>query len=94
MGSRVAPPLAIVFMHALETMFLASPRLQPSLYLRYLDDVFGVWTHDKATLLEYFNFLNSIHPTIQFTIEHTADTGMLAFLDTKITISDTGRLYQ
>ena len=90
MGSRVAPPLAIVFMHALETMFLASPRLQPSLYLRYIDDVFSVWTHDKATLLEYFNFLNSIHPTIQFTIEHTADTGMLAFLDTKITISGTG----
>ena len=44
MGSRVAPPLAIVFMHALETMFLASPRLQPSLYLRYIDDMFGVWT--------------------------------------------------
>ena len=52
--------------------------------------MFGVWTHDKATLLEYFNFLNTIHPTIQFTIEHTADTGMSAFLDTKITISDTG----
>ena len=36
MGRRVAPPLAIVFMHALETMFLAAPRQQPSLYLRYI----------------------------------------------------------
>ena len=90
MGSRVAPPLAIVFMHTLESMFLAVPRLQPSLYLRYIDDVFGVWTHGRAALMEYFNFLNTIHPTMKFTIEHTGDSGVLAFLDTKISISESG----
>ena len=77
-------------MHALESMFLASQRLQPALYLRYIDDVFGVWTHGKDSLLEYFNFLNTIHPTIKFTIEHTTDTGSLSFLDTKICISESG----
>ena len=90
MGSRVAPPLAIIFMHALESMFLAAPCLQPSLYLRYIDDVFGVWTHGRDALLEYFRFLNTTHPTIKFTIEHTGDTGVLAFLDTKISISESG----
>ena len=80
MGSRVAPPLAIVFVHALETMFLAAARLQPSLYVRYIDDVFDVWTHGKANLLDYFSFLNAIHPTIKFTMEHSGDTGELAFL--------------
>ena len=82
-GSRIAPPLAIVFMHTLESLFLAAPRLQPSLYLRYVDDVFGVWPHGKASLLEYFFFLNTIHPSIKFMIEHTGDTGELAFLDKK-----------
>ena len=90
MGSRVAPPLAIVFMHALESMFLAAPRLQPSLYLRYIDDVFGVWTHGLTALMDYFTFLNSVHPTIRFTIEHTGESGVLAFLDTKISISESG----
>ena len=90
MGSRVAPPLAIVFMHALETLFLAAPRLQPSLYVRYVDDVFGVWQHGKESLLEYFTFLNTIHPKVKFTIEHTSDTGELAFLDSKISISESG----
>ena len=90
MGSRVAPPLAIVFMHALETMFLATSRQQPALYVRYIDDVFGVWTHGRAALFDYFNFLNSVHPTIKFTIEHTGDSGELAFLDTKISISESG----
>ena len=81
--------LAIVFMHALESMFLAAPRLQPSTYLRYIDDVFGVWTHGRDALMDYFKFLNTIHPTIKFTIEHTGDTGFLVFLDTKISISET-----
>ena len=90
MGSRVAPPLAIVFMHALETLYLAAPRDQPSLYLRYVDDVFGVWEHGKTSLLEYFSFLNTVHPAIKFTIEDTSDTGELAYLDTKISISESG----
>ena len=42
MGSRVAPPLAITFMHAIESLILSSPGSQPSIYLRYIDDVFGV----------------------------------------------------
>ena len=90
MGSRVAPPLAIVFMHALESIFLAAPRLQPSFYVRYIDDVFAVWTHGRAALFDYFNFLNTVHPTIKFTLDHTGDTGSLAFLDTKISISQSG----
>lgn len=90
MGSRVAPPLAIVFMHALESDFLAAPRSQPALYLRYIDDVFGVWTHGLDALLTYLDFLNAVHPSIKFTLEHTADTGDLAFLDTKIKISESG----
>ena len=86
----VAPPLAIVFMHALESRFLAAPRHQPALYLRYIDDVFGVWTHGLDALLAYLDFLNTVHPTIKFTLEHTAITGDLAFLDTKIRISESG----
>ena len=90
MGNRVVPPLAVVFMHALELLFLSAPRLQPSLYLRYIDDVFGVWEHGKAVLLEYFSFLNVIHPGIKFTLEHSGDSGILAFLDTKTIISESG----
>ena len=93
MGSRVAPPLAIVFMHALESMFLATSRLQPSLYVRYIDDVFGVWTHGRAALTEYFDFLNTVHPTIKFTMEHTADSGELAYLEIKISISNSGAYF-
>ena len=77
MGSRVARGARTsnsVYECTLESLFLAAPRLPPFFYVRYIDDVFGVWTHGKDALLEYFNILNSIHPTIRFTIEHTGDT--------------------
>ena len=90
MGSRVAPPLAITFMHVLESMFLSCSRAQPSLYLRYIDDVFGVWPHGLPSLMEYFAFLNTVHPFIKFTLEHSGTNGTLSFLDTLFTITDTG----
>ena len=47
MGSRIAPPLAIVFMDAVESLLLTSKdsQYQPATYMRYIDDVLGVWTH-------------------------------------------------
>ena len=47
MGSRIAPPLAIVFMDAVESLLLTSKdsQYQPVTYMRYIDDVLGIWTH-------------------------------------------------
>ena len=51
MGSRIAPPLAIVFMNAVESLILASDKiLQPVLYLQYVADVIGIWTHGAHAL--------------------------------------------
>jgi len=50
-----------------------------------------VWPHGLPSLLEYFEFIDSVHPSIQFTLEHTGNTGALPFLDTLVKISETGR---
>ena len=73
MGSRIAPPLAIVFMDAIESMILTSQnsKYQPIAYMRYIDDVLGIWTHGSESLDEYFKFLNEFHPALKFTIERT-----------------------
>ena len=57
MGSRIAPPLAIVFMNSVESLILASDEiLQPALYMRYIDDVIGIWTHGSEALDNFFPF--------------------------------------
>ena len=94
MGSRIAPPLAIVFMNAVESLILASDEvLQPVLYMRYIDDVIGIWTHGSKTLDNFFHFINNFHKSLKFTIERSDHTrnNQIAFLDTLLTVQPNGR---
>ena len=61
-------------------------------YMRYIDDVFGIWTHGSERLDEYFKFLNEFHPALKFTIERTDKTSSrsIPFLDTTITVQNDG----
>ena len=93
MGSRVAPPLAISFMHTVESLILSSPCEQPVIYLRYIDDILGVWTHGADSLDKYHDFVNSFHPSLKFSMEKTNATKIssVPFLDTLITVKPTGQ---
>lgn len=90
MGSRVAPPVAITFMHILETGFMSTLNFTPELYIRYIDDILGVWTHGINRLNHFFNCINAYNRSISFTLESTFHTGQLPFLDTLITLYPTG----
>ena len=93
MGSRAAPPLAITFTHNIESLILSSPGDQPVMYLRYIDDILGVWTHGAEALDKYHHFVNSFHPCLKFTLEKTdaSQISSVPFLDTLITVSPTGQ---
>ena len=90
MGNRLAPPVAIAFMHVFETGFFSRLVDAPMFYVRYIDDILGVWTHGFHRLNHFFNLMNSHHPHIRLTMEHTEHTGRLAFLDTLITVHPSG----
>ena len=78
-------------MGKVEDLILGSPRLQPSLYLRYIDDVFGVWPHGAEELSTYLDFINTVHPSTKFTAERSdTNGGCLPFLDTLITVHQNG----
>ena len=90
MGNRLAPPVAIAFMHVFETTFLSRLTETPLFYVRYIYDILGVWTHGIDRLTHFFNLMNSHNPAIRLTIDHTEPTGKLAFLDTLITVQPSG----
>ena len=43
--TKFSPPYACIFMSDLETKFLESRHLQPLVWLRYIDDVYFIWTY-------------------------------------------------
>ena len=56
------------------------------MYARYIDDTIGVWSHSQQGLQEFFEYMNSIHPSIRFTIEDSRRTGSIPFLDTRLSV--------
>ena len=55
-GTKFAPPYARIFMDA-ATIFLTSQYLKSSLWLRYIDDIFFIWTLEKKNS---FSFLMNL----------------------------------
>ena len=75
-------------MEYFKEMTLGSTSLNPSMWLRYVDDTFILWPHqeDVQILLDH---VNSIRPSIQFTMEKEKDN-KLPFLDVLVTRTEQG----
>lgn len=89
MGSSVAPSLANIFMSAFEDKFIFQDNPHHGAikcWLRYVDDVFFLWTRSKEELEDFLAHINTVHPTIKFTLEY--DTHVQKFLDVMVTRRD------
>ena len=82
MGSPVSVTVANLVMEDGEQRALTSCTIQPPFWKRYVDDTFTALPQEQIQL--FHDNLNSIEPTIQFTIE-TEVEGTLPFLDTTVT---------
>ena len=65
--TKFAPTYANIFMAGLEEEIFKNLKFKPFLWLRYLDDIFCLWTEGVDKLKEFFNYLNEFHPSIKFT---------------------------
>lgn len=95
MGSSVGCVMAVIYMNYFESMALAKARViglpVPSLWIRYVDDVFMIFKHDRNSLTELVAFLNDLRPAIKFTTE-VEENGCLPFLDMSIQKTEDGGL--
>ena len=93
MGTRVAPTYANIFMGKLEKEILQNcpQHLKQFLHTwkRYIDDILIIWTGTDEAFSEFFNYLNSFHPTIKFDpAQHNNEDNSCEFLDMKIFIRE------
>ena len=82
MGSPMAPAYASLFMGKLEQDFLKNRSLVPSIWLRFLNDIFMVWDHSIKSLHSFIDAHNSFHPSIKFT--YNISTKNVNFLDVTV----------
>ena len=72
MGTPMAPSYANIFMGKIESDLLneyeSKTGLKPTLWLRFLDDIFFVWNDSVENLQLFMKELNNHHDYIKFTI--------------------------
>ena len=88
-GTKAAPGFAIVYMGMFEDLYVHNYPTQPTLFLRYIDDIFMLWTHGEENLLAFISHLNSRVESIKFT--HECSTSNIAFLDVMVKLKE-GRI--
>ena len=58
MGTKMAPSYANLFMDRFERSFLDSEPTRPLVWLRYIDDIFCIWTSSRQSLDAFLDRLN------------------------------------
>ncbi|KAJ8919341.1 hypothetical protein NQ315_003925 [Exocentrus adspersus] len=80
-GVVMGSPLSSnIFMKDFEKRAVDSYHLKPSMWVRYVNDTFIVWSHGRDTIEGFLQHLNSIEESIKLKMETEKD-GKLAFLD-------------
>ena len=67
MGTKMAPCFANIFMASTEQTFNDNSPLTPLFYVRFIDDIFMIWTHGSEELEQFTTRANSTHPSMKFT---------------------------
>ena len=90
MGTKMAPSYANLFLGFFEANALKNAPFQPHTWLRYIDDIFMIWTEGLDNLKIFIDYLNNIHSTIKFTSSHSFTN--VPFLDVNVSLTNDGNI--
>ena len=86
MGTKMAPSFASLFLAKFEHDALTNAPYLPHTWLRFLDDIFVIWTEGSDKLKVFVHYLSNLHPTIKFTCSHSLTN--IPFLDVMVSLKD------
>ena len=80
MGSPISPIIANIFMEVFEQRAITTALDPPRVWKRYVDDTLVVQQQKHQE--EFLQHINTVDPSIQFTVEEAKEDGSIPFLDT------------
>ena len=82
MGAAYSPTVANIYMSVIIRRFLRTQRTKPLLMVRYIDDIFMIWTDSETELKEFLIDINQFNPALKYTHQYSPST--VDFLDLTI----------
>ena len=89
-GTKLAPGYANLFLSILERDMLDQYPINPSIWLRYMDDIFMMWNDSEDKLKDFLTYIYTDNPAIQFTHAHSFKS--VNFLDVLATLTNDGTI--
>ena len=89
-GSKLAPGYTNLFLSIFEHNMLNQYSIKPSIWLRYVDDIFMIWNDSEDKLKDFLAYINTVNPAIQFTHAHSYES--VNFLDVLVTLTNDGTI--
>ena len=77
MRSPVSPIVANIYMEAFENRSISMALHPPRIWKRHVDDTFVIQHHSHKE--EFLRNINTVDPSIQFTVEESKDDGSIPF---------------
>ena len=92
MGTRAAPNYANIYMGKFEKMNIYETTYIDLIefFKRFIDDIFFIWISTEENLKKFFEYINSVHPSIKFTFEYSQTE--INFLDVTVRKDKDGML--
>ena len=89
MGTKCAPSYANIFMGMFEERYIY-PLIEKisNFYLRFIDDIFLIWTGTTDQLMKFKQQINEVHPSIKF--DYNFSNKEINFLDTVVYRGESG----
>ena len=84
----MASCFANLFMTSFEQTFIDNSPLASLFYVRHIDDIFVIWTHEREELEQFTTRANSTHSSIKFTTEIASSSK--PFLGVLDSVTETG----
>ncbi|XP_069167109.1 uncharacterized protein [Procambarus clarkii] len=88
-GASSSVAIAEIFVHVVFERKRSHRKDGPTVYFRYIDDIFGIVEDSFPRLEGFFSWSNTVHENLKFTLEHRDST--INFLDTTVYIDQLTR---
>ena len=85
-GTKFAPPYACLFLDRTQNNFFNSEIVKPWWWLRYMDDVFFIWTEGEDKPEGFLNRFDNFQPNLK--LSHEKAKSSVSFLDVRVSVVD------
>ena len=72
-GTKMAPVYANFVISIIERKLLTGSYSKPFVWLRYMDDIYAIWTSGKEKFNDFVLHMNSINSSIKFTCNYSKE---------------------